>query len=60
LQLKNYDDWILILNLYIDRIYRINLIFLIPHFPEENEETQSDFLGKIPGEITISLIPKMN
>jgi len=36
------------------------LIFLIPHFPEENEETQSDFLGKIPGKITISLIQKMN
>jgi len=34
------------LNLLLDRIYRINMIFLIPHFPEENEEIQSDFVGK--------------
>lgn len=34
-----------ILNLFLDRIYRINWIFLIPHFPEENEETQSDCVG---------------
>ncbi len=32
-----------ILNSFLDRIYRINWIFLlISHFPEENEETQID------------------
>jgi len=30
---------------FFDRIYRINWIFLVPHFPEENEENQSDFVG---------------
>ena len=34
------------LNLFLDRIYRINMILLIPHFPEENEENQSDFVGR--------------
>jgi hypothetical protein len=33
--------------LFLDRIYRIHWIFLISHFPEENEKTQSDFVGKI-------------
>ena len=32
-------------NLFFDRIYRINGIFLVPHFPEENEEAQSDCVG---------------
>jgi len=33
-------------NLILDRICRINWILLVPHFPEENEENQSDFVGK--------------
>ena len=42
---QNIKEWILFLNLFLDRIYRINWIFLVPHFPEENEENQSDFVG---------------
>jgi hypothetical protein len=34
-----------ILNLFLDRIYMINWIFLVPHFPEENADTQSDYVG---------------
>jgi len=32
------------LNLFVDRI---DWIFLFPHFPEENEEGPSDFVGKV-------------
>jgi len=34
-----------IFNLFLDRIYMINWIFLVPHFPEKNAETQSDYVG---------------
>ena len=42
-------DWSLDtnLNLFVDRIYRIDWIFLFPHFPEENKEGPSDFVGKV-------------
>lgn len=43
---------------FLDMIYRINLIFLIPHFPEENEEIQSDSVGKLRNFFLID--PNMN
>jgi len=41
------------LNLFVDRIYRIDWIFLFPHFLLENEGNRSDFVGRIVGSATV-------
>jgi len=39
----------------------VNWVFiLVPHFPEENEQTQSDCVGKKSGKNTIFLISNLS